>query len=33
VTALRVPDGDFRDWPEISDWAAGIATALRSTAA
>jgi menaquinone-dependent protoporphyrinogen oxidase len=28
VTALRVPDGDFRDWPEISGWAAGIAAAL-----
>jgi menaquinone-dependent protoporphyrinogen oxidase len=31
VTALRVPDGDFRDWPEITGWAAGIATALRSS--
>ena len=30
VSALRVPDGDFRDWPEITGWAAGIATALRS---
>ena len=25
------PDGDFRDWPEITGWAAGIATALRSS--
>ena len=33
VAALRVPDGDFRDWPEITAWAAGIATTLRSTAA
>ena len=30
VSALRVPDGDFRDWAGISGWAAGIATALRS---
>jgi menaquinone-dependent protoporphyrinogen oxidase len=30
VSALRVPDGDFRDWPEINGWAAGIAKALRS---
>jgi menaquinone-dependent protoporphyrinogen oxidase len=30
VSALRVPDGDFRDWPAISSWAADIATALRS---
>jgi len=27
--ALRVPEGDFRDWAEIRDWAAGIADALR----
>ena len=31
VSALRVPDGDFRDWPEITGWAIGIATALRSS--
>src|SRR5512132_200068 len=30
VSALRVPDGGFRDWPEITGWAVGIATALRS---
>jgi menaquinone-dependent protoporphyrinogen oxidase len=30
VSALRVPDGDFRDWPAIGSWAASIATALRS---
>jgi len=30
VSALRVPEGDFRDWPAITGWAAGIATALRS---
>jgi menaquinone-dependent protoporphyrinogen oxidase len=30
VSALRVPDGDFRDWPAITAWAAGIAAALRS---
>jgi len=32
VSALRVPEGDFRDWPEITGWAAGIATALQSHA-
>ena len=31
VSALRVPEGDFRDWPEITGWAVGIATALRSS--
>jgi menaquinone-dependent protoporphyrinogen oxidase len=30
VSALRVREGDFRDWPAITGWAAGIATALRS---
>ena len=30
VSALRVPEGDFRDWAGISGWAVGIATALRS---
>jgi menaquinone-dependent protoporphyrinogen oxidase len=30
AVALRVPEGDFRDWPEIRGWAAGIADALRS---
>jgi menaquinone-dependent protoporphyrinogen IX oxidase len=29
VAALRVPEGDFRDWTEIRHWAAGIAEALR----
>jgi menaquinone-dependent protoporphyrinogen oxidase len=29
VSALRVPEGDFRDWAEIRGWAAGIAGALR----
>ena len=28
VSALRVPEGDFRDWTEIHRWAAGIADAL-----
>jgi menaquinone-dependent protoporphyrinogen oxidase len=28
VAALRVPDGDFRDWTEIRRWAAGIADAV-----
>ena len=29
VSALRVPEGDFRDWAEIRRWAAEIAAALR----
>jgi menaquinone-dependent protoporphyrinogen oxidase len=29
AVALRVPDGDFRDWTGIRRWAAGIADALR----
>jgi menaquinone-dependent protoporphyrinogen oxidase len=28
VSALRVPQGDFRDWPEIRAWASSIADAL-----
>lgn len=28
VSALRVPDGDYRDWTEIHDWARHIAKAL-----
>jgi menaquinone-dependent protoporphyrinogen oxidase len=28
VLAFRAPDGDFRDWAEINDWASGIARAL-----
>ena len=30
VSALRVPEGDFRDWDEISRWAAEIASALQA---
>jgi menaquinone-dependent protoporphyrinogen oxidase len=30
VSALRVPEGDFRDWAAITEWAGGIATALRT---
>ena len=31
ITAgLHVPEGDFRDWPEISTWATTIAAALDS---
>ncbi|HEY3034956.1 MAG TPA: flavodoxin domain-containing protein [Streptosporangiaceae bacterium] len=30
AVALRVPEGDFRDWTEVRGWAAGIADALRS---
>ena len=32
VLALRVPDGDFRDWDAIDDWARQIAAELRSLA-
>ena len=28
VTALRAPEGDFRDWDEIRAWASGIADRL-----
>ena len=27
-----LPEGDFRDWPEIDDWAAGIARDLATAA-
>jgi menaquinone-dependent protoporphyrinogen oxidase len=30
VVALRVPEGDFRDWAEIKGWASGIADSIRS---
>jgi menaquinone-dependent protoporphyrinogen oxidase len=29
ATALRVPDGDFRDWDAIREWADGIAATLQ----
>lgn len=32
VRALRVPEGDFRDWDAISDWADEIAATLTSEA-
>lgn len=32
VAALRVPDGDFRSWDEVRDWANGIVRALRQGA-
>ena len=28
MIAVRAPEGDFREWDEISDWANGIADAL-----
>ena len=31
VSALRVPEGDFRDWTEIRRWAAGIADAMGAS--
>lgn len=30
ASALRVPEGDFRDWAEVKDWASSIADALAS---
>jgi menaquinone-dependent protoporphyrinogen oxidase len=30
VAALHVPEGDFRDWIEIGQWAAGIADAVTA---
>lgn len=30
--ALRVPEGDFRDWAEIADWAETIAAAVAADA-
>ena len=30
VTMLRAPDGDFRQWNEIDEWAARIASALEA---
>jgi menaquinone-dependent protoporphyrinogen oxidase len=33
VTAVRSPEGDFRDWEEIDAWAREIATALSPVAA
>jgi len=29
VTAVRSPEGDFRDWKEIAEWAEDIAEALK----
>jgi menaquinone-dependent protoporphyrinogen oxidase len=31
AAALRAPQGDFRPWEEIRDWAAGIANALTAS--
>jgi menaquinone-dependent protoporphyrinogen oxidase len=30
VALLQAPEGDFRDWAEITDWAASIAEELRA---
>jgi menaquinone-dependent protoporphyrinogen oxidase len=29
LTAVRVPEGDFRPWDDVRDWARGIAAALK----
>jgi menaquinone-dependent protoporphyrinogen oxidase len=31
VSALRVPQGDFRDWTEIRGWASAIADTLSTS--
>jgi menaquinone-dependent protoporphyrinogen oxidase len=30
VGALKVPDGDVRDWAAVEDWATGVAAELRA---
>jgi menaquinone-dependent protoporphyrinogen oxidase len=30
ASAIPAEDGDFRDWAQIKDWAAGVAAALQS---
>jgi menaquinone-dependent protoporphyrinogen oxidase len=30
VAAFKVPDGDFRDWDEIREWAVGITEELKA---
>lgn len=30
VNAFKVPDGDFRDWDEVNEWAFGIAQELKA---
>jgi menaquinone-dependent protoporphyrinogen oxidase len=30
VNAFKVPDGDFRDWAQIKEWALGIAEELKT---
>jgi hypothetical protein len=32
VRALRVPEGDFRDWDALAEWAADIAGILTTDA-
>lgn len=32
MVAVRAPEGDFRDWDDIADWAEGIARALLAEA-
>jgi menaquinone-dependent protoporphyrinogen oxidase len=31
VAAVRVPDGDFRSWESVREWAAGIAQTLKES--
>jgi hypothetical protein len=33
VKGVRAPDGDFRDWVAIEEWAESIANALTSISA
>ncbi len=30
VSALKAPEGDFRDWDRIQTWSTGIAEALKT---
>jgi menaquinone-dependent protoporphyrinogen oxidase len=33
LTAVRAPEGDFRPWADVREWAAGIATFLMESSA
>jgi hypothetical protein len=33
LTAVRVPEGDFRPWADVREWTRGIAAALKADSA
>jgi menaquinone-dependent protoporphyrinogen oxidase len=33
LTAVRVPEGDFRPWTDVREWTRGIAAALKADSA